>query len=88
METRSPNPPAAVWKRIAASILDFLTVFFVAGFIIATLTGNRTAGGFKLDGLPAFLLLLVLGAYFWIGRRYAGGTLWDRIFGIRRPQPY
>ena len=78
---------AKVWKRVTASILDFLTVFFVGGYLIALLTGDSTSAGFSLKGAPAFVLLALIVAYFYVGRRHAGGTLWDRIFGIKRPQP-
>jgi hypothetical protein len=44
-------------------------------------------GGFTLNGWPAVVWFALIVAYFFIGRRYAGGTLWDRVFGIRRPQP-
>lgn len=80
-------PRAATWKRVLASILDFFTVFFVAGYVIGWFTGNTTATGFKLEGAPALVLFAAIIAYFYIGRRHAGGTLWDRIFGIARPQP-
>ena len=77
---------AATWKRVAAPILDFLTVFFGGGMFIAWATGNTTDGGFNLNGAPALALFALIVVYFFVGRRYAGGTLWDRIFGIRRPQ--
>jgi hypothetical protein len=32
-------------------------------------------------------LFVLVVAYFYVGRRVAGGTLWDRFFGIVRPQP-
>jgi uncharacterized RDD family membrane protein YckC len=85
-----PVAPAPAWKRVVASILDFFTVFFIAGLLIAAATGNQASSGigFNLSGWPAALLFAVIAAYFFIGRRYAGGTLWDRVFGIRRPQPY
>src|SRR5262249_37534786 len=35
-----PVRPAPVWKRVVASILDFLTVFFVAGFAIVAAAGG------------------------------------------------
>ncbi|HRK19515.1 MAG TPA: hypothetical protein PK970_11205 [Hyphomicrobiaceae bacterium] len=85
---RTPNAPAPVWKRVIASILDFLTVFFGAGFVIARLSGQTTPNGFALNGGPALALFAVIVAYFLIGRRMAGGTLWDRILGIARPQPH
>jgi len=82
-----PVQPAATWKRVLAVILDFFTVFFGFGMAIAKYTGDTTENGFKLDGAPAIVLFVLIGAYFFIGRRYAGGTLWDRIFRIARPQP-
>jgi len=78
---------AAIWKRVLAAILDFFTVFFVIGWIIAHFAGQTTDNGFKLDSGPAILLFAVLIAYFFIGRRYAGDTLCDRILRIGRPQP-
>ncbi len=87
-ERGSAHPPAAVWKRVLASILDFFTVFILGGLLIGALTGGTTATGFRLDGIPAAVLFVLIVAYFFVGRRHAGGTLWDRIFGIRRPQPH
>jgi len=78
---------AKVWKRVTASILDFFTAFAVVGYAVAALTGNMKDGGFTLNGWPAVVWFALIVAYFFIGRRYAGGTLWDRVFGIRRPQP-
>ena len=78
---------APMWKRVIASILDFIMVFSVGGSAIAALTGMRTPGGFDLQGWPALLLFAIIVAYFYVGRRIAGGTLWDRFFGIARPQP-
>ena len=80
--------PAAVWKRVVAAILDFLTVVLAGGYLIGYATGALTAEGFSLTGWRALLLFALIVAYFLIGRRLLGGTLWDRIFGIRRPQPY
>jgi uncharacterized RDD family membrane protein YckC len=82
-----PAKPAPVWKRVLAVVLDVGTAFFAFGMAIASVTGGRTAGGFSLNGLPAVVLFVLVAAYFFIGRRYLGGTLWDRILGIGRPQP-
>ena len=76
-----------VWKRVLAAILDFFTVFFVLGWVIGSFTGNTTEEGFNLQGWPAFLLFALLVAYYFVSRRYAGGTLWDHILRIGRPQP-
>jgi hypothetical protein len=78
---------APTWKRVLAPILDFFSVFFGVGYAIASATGMRTADGFDLTGWPALLLFMIVIAYFIVGRRFAGGTLWDRFFGIARPQP-
>ena len=82
-----PIVPAPVWKRGLAAALDLFTAFFFFGWLIGHFTGGTTDQGFNLQGGPAFLLFGLLVAYFFIGRRYAGGTLWDRILGIGRPQP-
>ena len=82
-----PTVAAPTWKRILAPILDWVTVFSVGGYLIGATTGGLEPGGFDLQGWPALLLLVVVIAYFYIGRRVVGGTLWDRFFGIGRPQP-
>jgi hypothetical protein len=33
------------------------------------------------------VLFVRIVVYFYVGRRIAGGTLWDRFYGITRPQP-
>jgi hypothetical protein len=83
----APALRAATWKRVVATILDLITTFFVIGYIIGWATGNLTENGFNLNGAPALVLFLLMIAYFYIGRRHAGGTLWDRAFRIARPQP-
>jgi len=77
--TESDARPA--WKLILAGVLDFVTIFAVAGYVIGKLTGGVTEDGFKLEGLPALLLFAIVIAYFPLGKR-AGGTLWRRIFGV------
>jgi hypothetical protein len=80
--------PVSVARRGVAATLDVLTVFFGAGYVIGALSGQLTESGFALTGGPALLLFAVCVAYFYIGRRVLGGTLWDRILGIGRPQPH
>jgi len=70
-------------RIVAAAILDFLTIFFIGGYIIGKLTGNTTDTGFQLNGLPALVLFAVIVSYFVIGSRYAGGTIWQRILKTR-----
>jgi uncharacterized RDD family membrane protein YckC len=78
---------APIWKRVIAAILDFFTIFAVGGYAIAYFTGAITDNGFNLKNGPALALFALVVAYFVIGRRFAGGTLWDRILQIKRPQP-
>ena len=73
----------AHWRIILAAILDFFTIFFVGGYVVAALTGGTTPGGFQLDGWPALACFALIVAYFWIGRKYLGGTLWQRILKAR-----
>lgn len=79
--------PASMWKRALSTFLDLLTAFFVIGYLIGLATGKTTAGGFKLEGGSALALFALIVGYFVIGRLFVGGTLWDRILGIARPQP-
>ena len=79
--------PAAPWKRVVAAILDLVRVVVVAGYPIALATGDVTPSGFRLHGTPALLWFALIALYFFVGRRYAGGTVFDRLFGIGRPQP-
>jgi hypothetical protein len=37
--------------------------------------------------MPALVLFALIAVYFYVCRRHLGGTLWDRILRIARPQP-
>lgn len=73
---------APLWRRILAAILDFFTIFLVAGYGIAMVTGDTTEGGFQLDGLPALVAIALVILYFVAGH-YLGGTIWQRILRTR-----
>ena len=73
----------AFWRRGLAALFDFLTVFFIGGYLIGSLTGETTKDGFNLTGLPALVLFAMIVAYFYIGWKVSGGTIWQRIFGAR-----
>ena len=79
----SESATVPTWRKVVAAILDFLTVFFGLGYLIALVTGETTEGGFSLDGLSALVLFAVIIAYFWVLPRF-GGTVWQRILRTRR----
>jgi hypothetical protein len=70
-------------RRVIAAILDFITVFFVGGFAIGWATGRAKAGEFSLEGPTALALFALIAIYFFVGTRYLGGTLWQRILRTR-----
>ncbi|MEW6640147.1 MAG: hypothetical protein AB1586_06550 [Pseudomonadota bacterium] len=70
-------------RKVFAAILDFLLIFIGGGFVIGYLTGGLTEGGFSLHGGPAFVLFAAVVLYFIIFRRYLGGTVFQRLLGIR-----
>lgn len=81
-----PMPPPATkpfWRRGLAGLFDFLTVFFVGGYVIGKLTGETTSEGFNLTGGAALALFVLIVAYFYLGWKKLGGTIWQRIFRAR-----
>jgi hypothetical protein len=74
------NVPARrpFWRRALAGILDFVTVFFVGGYVIGWFTGGTTQNGFSLNGLPALVLFALIALYFCLGWQRLGGTIWQR----------
>ncbi len=77
----SPRKPAGTWRKVIAAILDFLFIFWGGGYLIGYASGGLTQGGFALTGGPAFLLFALIVLYFIVGRRYLGGTLFQRLLG-------
>ncbi len=77
-----PRQPST-FRKVAAAILDFFTVFAIGGYAIARMTGNTTEGGFSLNGAPALVLFALIAAYFYVGYKHAGGTIWQRILRAR-----
>lgn len=75
--------PVSTFRKVVAGILDFFTVFFGGGYLIGSLTGQTNEEGFSLSGGPAIALFALIIAYFVVGSRYAGGTLWQRILRTR-----
>ncbi len=73
--------PAGTWRKVIAAILDFIFIFWAGGYAIGKATGGLTQSGFQLTGGPAFLLFALIVLYFIVGRRYLGGTLFQRLLG-------
>ena len=79
----NPAPPPT-WKAVFAAIFDFFLVFALGGYLVAKLTGNTVEYGFKLEGWPALALFALIAAYFVIGNRFFGGTLFKHLFGTAK----
>jgi uncharacterized RDD family membrane protein YckC len=84
MSDQTPAPAKKpFWRRGLAGFLDFLTIFFVSGYVIGEITGETTPGGFQLTGLPALACFAIVILYFYLGWTKLGGTIWQRIFSAR-----
>jgi hypothetical protein len=89
------DPPQPLWKRNAAGILDFLLAVIVLGYPLSRLPGNpspnppsfgpgtKTVELVGLSGWPALLLLVLVIVYFVVFGR-TGGTVFQRLFGMKR----
>jgi hypothetical protein len=44
---------------------------------------STTSGGFELQGGPALLLAALIVAYYVIFTKFLGGTIWQRVLGVR-----
>src|ERR1035441_5783927 len=65
----SPAQPAApkpvsTWRKVFAAILDFIFIFAISGYVVASITGNTTESGFDLKGGPAFIVFAIIILYF------------------------
>jgi hypothetical protein len=79
-----PPKPVSTTRKVFAAILDFIFVMVIAGYAIGYMTGNVSDEGFELKGAPAFLLFAIIILYFVIFTRYLGGTVWQRLLGVRK----
>jgi hypothetical protein len=95
IEMATYDPPQPLWKRNVAGILDFLLAVIVLGYPLSKLPGNQspnppsfgpgtqTVELVGLSGWPALLLLALVIAYFVVLGR-TGGTVFQRLFGMKR----
>jgi len=79
----TPLKQVSTARKVFAAILDFLFIFIVAGYVVARLTGGVTEEGFELKGMPAFAVFGIVVLYFVVCSRFLGGTLFQRLLGVR-----
>lgn len=89
------EPPQPLWKRNVVAILDFLLAAIVFGFALNMLFGSAphapvtlpngatTRELFSLGLWPSLALIALVVAYFLVLGR-TGGTVFQRIFGMKR----
>ncbi len=83
--------PVGVGPRFVAQLIDWVPTFvfyFITGYLVAAATGGRSAGGFELEGWPAFLVIVLTLAfsiaYFTLlEARWNGQTLGKRLLRLR-----
>jgi hypothetical protein len=73
----------ATWRKVVAAILDFIFIFAISGYVVASITGNTTEEGFDLKGGPAFVVFAIIILYFILFTRYLGGTIFQRLLRAR-----
>ncbi|MBI3703819.1 MAG: RDD family protein [Rhizobiales bacterium] len=73
----------STWRKVVAAILDFIFVLFIGDYAIGYMTGSLTEEGFSLQGGPALILFAIIILYFIVFSRFLGGTLFQRLLGVR-----
>ncbi len=81
-ETAGYEKNVGVGLRFVAVIIDGI-ILGILGYLIAAITGNTSAGGFDLQGAPAFIFFLLGFLYYWLLETYLGGTLGKLALGMR-----
>ncbi|MEM7301178.1 MAG: hypothetical protein AAF468_08855 [Pseudomonadota bacterium] len=69
--------------RVMALALDLITVTAVSFWCLACTTGKQTDHGMEFQGMPVLMLVIALLAYFVVGTKIVGGTIWQRILRIK-----
>lgn len=78
-----PSPRyVGVGPRAVAVIIDFV-ILFAIGWGIAAVTGNTTAGGFEMEGAPAFLMFGLWLVYLIGSEAVVGATIGKLLVGIK-----
>jgi hypothetical protein len=88
------DPPQPIWKRIVAGILDFVLAFAVFAVLVSQVAGTGSCPAAILARFPntrcitlsfgamAVILALTVGYFPVLGA--TGGTVFQRMFGMRR----
>jgi hypothetical protein len=86
------DPPQPLWKRNLAGILDFVLAIWVFGFALYELSGTSetiqsptgaTFHSWNMGNLSSAVLIVLVIAYFVVLGR-TGGTVFQRLFGMKR----
>jgi len=89
------DPPQPMWKRNVAGILDFFLAAIVFGYVLTLIFGNEPStlpappGGHQIFGFgtrTSLVLVVLIIAYFVVLGR-TGGTVFQRLFGMKRAKP-
>jgi uncharacterized RDD family membrane protein YckC len=71
-----------VGLRAVAAIID-TALLFIVGYLIALVTGDTSAEGFHLSGVPFFIWLVIALAYYIVMEAQSGATLGKRLIGLK-----
>lgn len=71
-----------VGPRAVAIIIDTI-ILMIVGYVIALFFGGVTAGGFQLNGGPAFLFFIIALAYYVVMEAQQGATVGKLVLGLR-----
>ncbi len=74
---------AGLGKRIAASVIDWILLFFVGGFAMSLIFGGSTSNGFSLTGMGFWVWCLMVLAYFTLLEGTRGQTLGKMLLKLK-----
>lgn len=71
-----------VGLRAVATLIDTI-LLMVVGYVIAIFSGDTSAAGFHLQGVPFFLWIVVAVVYYTVMEARWGATLGKRLVGLK-----
>jgi uncharacterized RDD family membrane protein YckC len=88
---RTPTPPyASIGQRLLGQVVDGLIalgIFAIIGALVANRSGDPTANGFNLTGVPALIVIGITSAavllYFFLAEALTGMTIGKLAAGMR-----